>query len=318
VINLVACVCGLAVLSSSAVAQQPLDVQWVTGRLTVRASNVPLVEVVDQVARATGMDVIGREKLTGRVSVEFANLPLVPALARLLVDVNYLVQERQTSPAGTTASSSSLVLRIHSMDAAYTLPADALTGPIPVRALDQLVAAEAADVAETREQEAEDDPDVLEERREDQLEASALVAQGAFGPNAHIESLIALMDSYNDEIRLEALKAIGTRPMPAALETLTTALGDEAWEVRNAAVEILGRAGDADSIRAVGDVLETSDDRDARIDALRVLALRGGAGSEPHLRAVLTDSDALIRDVAAQLLAEIDRRALAKESTGRP
>ena len=43
----------------------------------------------------------------------------------------------------------------------------------------------------------------------------------------------------NDEIRLEALKAIGTRPMEGpALKALVETFADDAWEVRNASVDI--------------------------------------------------------------------------------
>jgi hypothetical protein len=312
-IIIAACLALLLLSPAAAFAQQPFSVAWENGRLSVRASNVPIGDVFAEVVRLTGMEVVGGEKLVGRLSVDFADLAPREALSRMLVGANYLVQER---PARNGAAGSQLVVRIHSMDG-YALPADAVSGRILVRALEDFVTSEAAYVAEEREEEAEDDPDVVEERREDRLEASKLATQGAFGPKAHIDSLIKFMDNYNDEIRLEALKAIGTRPMSVALETLVGALGDDVWEIRAASVEILGRATDPASLTAVGEVLEKGEDSDTRIDALRVLALRGDPASEIHLRAALKDNDALIRDVSAQLLAELDRRAQVKDTAGR-
>jgi HEAT repeat protein len=311
-----ACLCAcLAYLPLALGAQRPFDVTWSNGRLTVRAANAPLADVVGEVTRVTGIEVIGREKLVGRLSIDFKDLAPKDAFARLLVGVNYIVTVQERTAAGN-ATSGQLVVRIHSMEG-YSLPAEAFRGSIIVPSLDRLMAAEAAEVAEERQEEAEDDPDVLEERREDKLEAERLAAQGAFGLKAPIDSIVAFLQNYNDEIRLQALKALGTRPIELVLDPIAGLLGDETWEVRTAAVEVLAGASDEVSLHKVGEVLETSDDRDARIDALRVLALRGDVASSVHLRAVLDDSDGLIRDAAAHVLAELDRRAQAKEGNGR-
>ena len=126
------------------------------------------------------------------------------------------------------------------------------------------------------------------------------------------------MSDGNEEIRFEALKGIGTRPLEGlALKAILDTLGDETWEVRNAAVDILSRATDADSLRAVGQTLQTNEDRDIRIDALRVLAFRAQPESAPYLRETLKTDDAVIRDIAGQILAEFDRREAARKANGR-
>ena len=296
---------------STAFAQRPFDVKWVNEQISVHASDASLADVIGEVARLTGIEVTGGDKLIGRISVDFANLAPKEALSKILTGVNYVVQER---PAAKGSAASPLVVSVHSM-AGDVSPANAFSGPLEVPTLIARVAAEAADVDDGKEIESDDDPDaVADEVHEDKLGASRLTNEGAFGPKATVGSLIKLMDNYNDEIRVEALKALASRPMQAALTPLVKALGDEAWDVRTVAVEALGRASDRGSLRAVGKVLEKSDDDDARLDALRVLAQRGDPESVPYLKAVLKDADSFIRETAERMLFELDRREQAKQA----
>lgn len=303
----------VVLFSSIALAQRPFDVKWVNERLSVRASGAPLADVIGEVARLTGAEVTGVDKLSGQISIDLADSTPKEALSKILAGVNYVVQER---PAANGSVAPQLFVTVYSM-AGNVGPADGLSGPLEIPTLIARVADEAADVEETREVEEEDDPDgVADEIREDKLEAAQLANDGAFGPEATVGSLIKLMDNYNDEIRIEALKALASRPMQAALAPLLEALGDEVWEVRTIAVEALGRASDRASLQAVGNVLRKSDDDDARLDALRVLAQRGDAAAAPYLKAVLKDSDSFIRETAERMLFELDRREQAKRARG--
>ena len=68
------------------------------------------------------------------------------------------------------------------------------------------------------------------------------------------------------------------------------------------------------SFRAVGETLKASEDRDVRIDALRVLAQRAQPASAPHLRETLKkEEDAALRDIIAFILAEFDRAEARQE-----
>jgi hypothetical protein len=304
-----------AILSAPAFAQAPPDVTWANGGLTVHASDAPLSDVVQKVAQLTGIVVMGQEKLAGNVTVDFANLPPEPALVKLLGNVNYVVQEIVGADANAPRQ---LVLRIHSMIEGS--PRDsALTGPIPVPALDSLFVEEMHDVADEKEVEADDDdPDAAEDTRKDKLEVAKLASEGAFGPDADVKQLLKLVENYyNDDIRLEALKALGTRPIEISRKPAIKALGDEVWEIRMAAVEILGRDKAPETLATLGRLLEKNDDMDVRIGALRVLAFRADPESAVYLRAVLKDEDPVIRVAAEQILTELDRRARAKRQNGR-
>jgi uncharacterized protein (DUF2132 family) len=294
-------------------AQQPVEIRWTGDRLSVRAADVLLAEVMAEVSRVTGIAIDGKEKLTGRLTIDFADLTPEDALATLLADANYIIKSAPAERAGRVA----FTVMIHSSRGAH-LPEDVISGPIMVRALDLLVAVDALDTAEMRKEEEDDDPDVIDDRFADTRQAAELAAQGAFGPEVESEALVKHLASVNDQIRLAALKAIGTRPMHGvALQAVVQALGDEVWEIRSAAVDILGRAKDLPSLRAVGDVLQKSHDRDVRIDALRVLARRAQPAAAPSLRAIAHDRDTVLADIAREIVAELDFREAARKATRR-
>src|SRR2546427_5052010 len=78
-------------IASPALAQKSLEVEWKAGRLSVRAENTALSEILREVARQTGLEVRGHEGLQEEVSVRFADLPLDEGLQKLLDRVNSLV-----------------------------------------------------------------------------------------------------------------------------------------------------------------------------------------------------------------------------------
>jgi hypothetical protein len=308
-VTLSACLCfSIALMSGAGSAQQAPEVRWSQNRLSVVASGAPLADVVREVARLSAMEVIGADKLTGRVTINFAELPLDKAMATILEGVNYSIQER-TAADGSRQQ----VLRILSMVRGDAAAAFNITGPLHSPALDALVAEAVVDHDDQVEVDADDDPDYYDDIRKDRLEASRLAAEGVFSAKTDLQALLKLMENYNDEIRLEALKALGTRPMPEVLPAISAALGDAHWDVRTAAIEILSRASDPASLARVGHELVGSDDRDVKIDALRVLAARAQMESAESLRAFLktppVDDDALLRAAAQQLINELEWRA---------
>jgi hypothetical protein len=95
-------------VASSTRAQAPLTVEWKEGRLGVTAERVPLAQILQAVARRTGVEIRGLEGLQEKVSVHFANLPLREGLQKLLTPVNYFLLEK-TAPRGGTQSTLVLV-----------------------------------------------------------------------------------------------------------------------------------------------------------------------------------------------------------------
>jgi hypothetical protein len=310
---------ALLILCSAPYAQErPFNVSGTPERVTVRAANALLADVVAEVARVAEIELVGQDKLAGRLSVDFSEHPLEKALGIVLDGVNYSIQK----VPGENGAPPRLVLRIASMARGAIAPVG-VNGPLHSPALDALVAEIITDHDDQVEVDVDDDPDYYADIQKDRLEASKLAAEGAFGPKADVESLVKLMANYNDEIRLEALKALGTRAMTdQILIALTQALGDDHWGVRNAAVDILGAARDLPSLERVGQLV-AEDERAVQIDALRVIAARAQRESMVQLHAYLKkprkagDDDALLRAAAQQLIDELEWRAQAAKGERR-
>jgi hypothetical protein len=310
------CVCG-AIPCASPSAQTRFSVSQSVAGLAVHATGAPLDEVVREVARLSGIDVVGAEKLAGLVSVDFSDMAVQPALEKLLAGVNYILRERSEPgvPGGRR-----FVLLVHSMSGGK--PSDStLTGPIHVRALDALVAEEASDVQESKEVEEEDlldDPDSDLERQEQKLAASSLVTRGDFGPAAKTAAIVELAASPNADVRREALAALASRhSAPSVLPVLLTALNDEEWDIRTLAVEIIGAFTDSHSLQSVGQLLAQTAERDVQISALRVFALRGEPEASVYVRKLAAGTDRDIALAARELTDELERRAQARRASAR-
>ena len=84
---------------SAARAQAPPAIEWEGGRLSVEAEQVPLRNVLEGVARRTGVAFSGMEPLQDEVSFHFSGLSFGEALKRLAVGFNHVVVEER-APSG--------------------------------------------------------------------------------------------------------------------------------------------------------------------------------------------------------------------------
>ena len=77
--------------------QAPLRVEWKDTRLSVNADHAPLSQILQKVARQTGLEIQGMESLQDEVSTSFSDLPLSTGLEKLLMSANYVLLEKSTS-----------------------------------------------------------------------------------------------------------------------------------------------------------------------------------------------------------------------------
>jgi HEAT repeat protein len=306
---LLALVCiGVSIGALQARAQDRFVVRWANDHLSIHAANVPLSDVVAEVARVTGLRVVGADKLQGPVSVDFTDFAAVDALKALLADVNYFIQQEPLSDEKRLG----LVLHVHSMARTSAAPPVSADPVLHVPALDALLEDEAEEIQEAKEEEAED-PDIEQENKENRHAAQQLVENGAIGSKATMVALERYLHSDNDQIRLEAVKAIAARPLSDSLKLLLMALGDDSIEVRRTAINALGRDRSPESLLGVGVALEKDQDPLVRQGALRIFALRADPAATPHLQNALADNDEIVREAAKQMLAEFARLARLKK-----
>src|SRR5437867_6600174 len=67
-------------------------VAYDAGRLTVHAERVPLADVVREIGRQSGAEIVGEVRKPREVSRQFDGVPLVDALARLLGEQNFTLR----------------------------------------------------------------------------------------------------------------------------------------------------------------------------------------------------------------------------------
>src|SRR5689334_6666687 len=132
-----------------AFAQAPFVVSSANGRLSVHADNAPLADVVADAAQKTHIEIADAEKLAGTITVDFTGLLPAEAMAKLLADVNYVVQARPAAER-TDPDDSGFVIRIHSMANGATPEPTAAPASRAIRipSLDALSIREAQDEAD--------------------------------------------------------------------------------------------------------------------------------------------------------------------------
>jgi hypothetical protein len=285
-------------------AQPAFTVAWKDSQLSVRAVNAPLADVIAEIAKAAGIDVRGADKLAGGVTADINNVPLVDGLKTMLDNVNYALSSRET-PNGTQPM---LVIAGMSGTARPVKPEGALIVPL----LDSMAMSNAMAHAEEQ-QEAADDADADDSKRDDLAEAQKLEAEGAFGSSAKLDDLVDFMDDLNPEIRGRALGALCARPLKVSLEPIVKALDDDDYDVSEKAIAFLGASRDAAVLAAMGKLLRETEGIGQKIEALRVLALRADRASIPMLQALIKqEPESLTAEAAKQMLLEFERRRTAK------
>jgi hypothetical protein len=273
-------------------AGQGDPVQWVDGRLTVRAQGLPLKVVVDAVAAETGIAFSGTDRLRGTLSVEFENREPLEGISLLLEGVNYLVSRE----AGA------LHIQVHSMSGAVAAPV-ARTGKIIIAGL--------SDVGPGESEPDPDDDDEIEE-------LSTLVqALEAPGPDAMSEILTSTRSDYIS-VRIAAVRALAGQDRAAAIPLLASALADEDTDVSLTASDVLTTLPGDDAMRAIGSQLAPTAEIDAQFAALRALALRAEIASIPLVKNALANGHPQLRDFAAQLLRELEERQRASAAARTP
>ena len=127
--------------------------------------------------------------------------------------------------------------------------------------------------------------------------ATALVEIGDARAVLPLLELMAGDEASTREIGARAMERMGAR----AVEPLIARLSDERWEVRVAAVQALGRTGDARAVEPL--IARLTDKRwQVRVAAVQALGRTGDARAVGLLIALLTDERPGVQAAAAQVL----------------
>ena len=266
---------------SSAPAQaQSLTVQWANDRLTIVAADAPLASVLAEVARQTGSQMIGLEKITDAVTVEIHNEMIGDALTTLLAKRNYIMT---LAPATGVRRSPSVIVWL-----------DASKRRVMESGGQTLEAASSG-------------PDVFQQQPRmstNQAELVQLEASGFFAPNAPESSLLTAAVSKNPAVRTRALETLAIQNTTAGVAAINKALEDPDPFVRGEALTLMMSLGNTrEDTRRLGDLLlNTNADPAVRINAILTLAEHPGDEPDFLLKRAIASEDPVVKDVATRVL----------------
>ncbi|MGE0815643.1 MAG: HEAT repeat domain-containing protein [Vicinamibacterales bacterium] len=270
-------------LQASAFGQSAVVVSWAGDRLSVTAANVPLADVLREIALRTGSKIVGLEQATERVSIDVHDATLSYVLHLLLsdVDVNYVYRARPATRTGVA-----MWLAGATAPRASACPAGGCGGPA-------VIAVDGAAAPLTTSWTT--DPGPVDN-------VARLTADGAFGAGATQASLIGLTKDPDFNVRIMAIQTLALQMTPEGVAAIREALNDEHPFVRGEAIALMGELGSSPGTTAlVGELLEHPN-HEVRETAAIVLGERDGEEARYLLERALGDEDGAVRGLAAQSL----------------
>jgi hypothetical protein len=224
-------------------------VRFDDGRLTVKVRNIPLRELLKEVAWESGLALVLLSPLQNRINIEFHGLRLDNALRRILRHRNFVVEYgEQADKAGK-----SVVIRPAKLwvfgneDGDYPAQTIVFEKAKPrlsqgLTALDEAVMQASFESANP-------------ENREDAVE---MLGQSGH-PDGIAKLSVALTDE-NTDVREAAIDALADIGGDEAAQALAVALVDENAALREGAVDALGKIGGETAIQVLARALQDNDE----------------------------------------------------------
>ena len=294
--------------AAAAADAQTFSVAWAHERLNVAARDAALADVLADVARQTGVTIVGLEKLPDRITVQVRNALLLDGLRTLLAGCDFIIRYSAVSdsldrvkvwvraPSNPASSTSRLAEAIRPPPSSPALNPPAASDDVPV---DSIAAAPSPE------------PDPLPEVPNPTIdEVARLNAEGAFDARATESSLIGLTKSTNHEVRIRALQSLALQGTPIGMEAIKGALTDSNPFVRAEALDML--ISQSPGPAAVGRLTELVEHADPAIRGTAAMALGDQAGDDADLilNRALEDADPSVRAFATQSLKQKQQKQL--------
>ena len=312
-----------AVASDCPFTENSVQVVWQEQRLSLCANKAPVSTVLREMARKTGVQVLGLQRPLGATSIQLTAVSPEVAFARLLEGLDFIVVGDLSLRHGTPL----IWIRGESHLGANPQPAANFAAESVDTQAGEVSAANGIElqsyvVATDDEGQPEGDPTVKFAKLQDSIQqwdeqglAAAIkdsdpVLQGnahealkAMDPAAAEKALVSALGSDDVSTRVQALQLLqqsepnDTRTCISAFEK---ALSDNDAQVRIAAVQGLERLGGPEEMSFVRQAFKDPD------PAVRLMVI-SGAGSQDRslLTTALDDSEEAVRGAAAEMLKEI-------------
>lgn len=291
--------------ASSALAKTPPTIEWKTERLSVTAEQVPLAHILQEVARQTGMEILGLEEFQEPVSVHFSGLSLNEGLQKL--HVNSLVVW-ETLPQGGTRPVLALVFRQGAPSSPEAIPGTAGTQLASEPGNEDGLKEQSGQNLMVMEQPAGEpsDEDDLNER---------LKALSAFARQGNEEALREAILDPDQTIQAAALELLAKRDRQKAVAFLVDATKSDQSERQLQALQLLHQTDQAEegTVRSTFAEALADDDVSVKEYAIRALVDRGGLDMIGYLRQAFHDPDPAVRILVIESVSQRDEGRLLLE-----
>lgn len=274
-------------------SQLALSVQFNNDLLTVKAEDVPLQEVLQEISRQSDLSVESSGLLEDKITIQFDRLALDEGIRLILRHHNYILSYTQQTPGERQSS----VTRPRSL----SIFSKAEKGyPIKTMAIDGSTSSEsikdmAIDIQKLQVALMSEDSWEREEAAE------------ALGESRRAEAIGPLrmaLEDIDEDVREAAAAALAKISGDEAAQALAIALQDEDSWVREAAVEALVEIGGKTAAQVLAIALQ-NEDSSIREETVEALGEIGGKTAISLLEQVLSDKDESVREIAAEMLAKL-------------
>ena len=296
-----------------------LNVEMSDDLVTLKAHNVGVREVLDEIARHSDLAVVSHGPLHGRLNLDFERLPLFEALSRIMRGQSYLLHQAQPaagariasnerrstlwvfsdgsagesvhnqaagrSSSDTAAAIEALQLQLMSDD--MRLRREAIKGLRRLK-VDEVIVPLSYALADA----------------DKKIRVKAIYALTDIGGDNAVAALAAAASDGNAWVRAETAYALGTLGSGTAIQVLKHALHDADSGVRESAIEAFTDIGGGQSAGALAVALHDAD-ASLRVEAVEALADIGGETAIRLLDQALDNPDNAVRIAANAALAEL-------------
>lgn len=303
----------LLIVAGPAMAQSGMRVDWKDGQLSVWTMETPLTEVLTEVARRTGLRIVGAEELRDSVTLGFSDVLLEDGLRRLLGGVSYVIVEPGMPHSQAYPTEVWVLGRggYASSAAGATGPRENTGGELGSDAVASEVTVDDARGGRLQGFLADPDPAV---RR------FAVERLGEVGEPWARSRLVTALHDESPGVREKAVTALGEYGPEAADPVMMLLQFETHPDVRVAEAEFLGRIAEPRVAGVLEGMLVDADPR-VRRAAVEALAHLPGAVASHALRIAALDQDVAVRTAALDGLgifgAETDPRAAIEDALAR-
>jgi len=275
-------------------SQSARVIHFANDHLTVKVQDVSLHELLQEIARQSGLTIVLSGSLEDPITIQFHELPFDEGLRRILRHQSFALEySQQTRDERQSILPRPKKLWVFSKgDEDYpvqTTRVDGSSGQEATLDSPRLKAAPTSEDSGERKEAVEAPPDPL----------------ATIWGEEPARALAVALEDDNFWVRDAAVEALGELSGDEAARALAIAVQNEETWIREAAVKALGKIGGDEATYALAPALQDEDSW-IRWETVKALGEVGGESAVRLLEQALADEDESIQEAAADMLAQLE------------